>query len=178
MSTPNHLRVKRIKNDLESLHTIQCEAIEWSALPDSIDKLYVTFNLRSVVELDSSKKPVFRTKHEVEIVFPSDYPISSPVAKMSLGYEPIYHPNFFESGLICTQNTKWSPDESLAYFIIRLAKMFQFDPVMTDPNNAANKIAAKWYKSMANTGLFPIDTTLLPLLIDNNVDDFQIHKVM
>ncbi len=175
MSSPGQIRRERIKNDLIGLESIRCNAIDWRVNPQSPDKVYVTFNIRSIVALSADKSPVYYDKYEVEIEIPSDYPLSSPVAKMAAGYKPIFHPNFWTSGLICTQHNRWMPGESLALFIIRLAKMFQFDSIMTDPGNPANTTAASWYKLMIGKGIFPTDTSNLPLSIDESDQDFKIH---
>jgi hypothetical protein len=50
--------------------------------------------------------------------------------------------------------------------------MFQFDPTMTNPDSAANTSAAKWYRNNKEKGLFPTDTTLLPIWAGDDDDDF------
>ncbi len=173
MPSPGQIRRERIKNDIVGLQKIRCNAIDWKADSQVPDKINVTFNIRSIVGLSSDNSPVYYDRFDIEIQIPSDYPLSSPVAKMATGYKPIFHPNFWTSGLICTQHNRWNPSENLALFVIRLAKMFQFDSIMTDPGNPANIDAAKWYKSVLNRGFFPTDNKDLPLSINESDDDFE-----
>lgn len=173
MPSPIKLRHERIKNELLELETIRCSAINWTTTKQIPDKVNIVFNIRSIVGLSTSGSPVYLDRHEVSIDLPSGYPLVSPIAKMARGYKPLFHPNFWTSGLICTQHNRWSPSENLSLFIIRLARMFQFDAIMTDPENPANTSAASWYKSMLRSGIFPTDIQELPLLIEEDDLDFK-----
>jgi hypothetical protein len=91
---------------------------------------------------------------------------------MGQGCLPIFHPNFYTSGLICTHAGKWTATETLPIFIIRLAKMFMFDADMTNPASPANRDAARWYVNNLSSGLFPTDNCCLPTLGGED-DDFE-----
>jgi ubiquitin-protein ligase len=175
MSTPYDIRKKRIQNDIQELEKVECDAIECTILGNSPFKIHVVYNIRSIVGISSTGTPSYRDKHEVEINVPSGYPFSgNPEATMKQGYSPLYHPNFWSSGSICTQATSWTANETLALFIIRLAKMFQFDPAITNPDSPANSSAANWYSKNLGNGLFPTDRQVLPLL-DDEQDDFRLE---
>lgn len=171
MSTPDQLRDRRLQNDIKSLESIRCQVIDWVACDESLNKFLITFKIRSIIGLENNT-PLFSDSHIIEIHLPVNYPLVSPTATMARGYKPPFHPNFFTSGAICTQSNHWIPTESLAVFVIRIARMFQFDHVMTNPDNAANTSAAKWYRNNKEKGIFPTDTTLLPVWADNDDDDF------
>ncbi len=173
LSTPEQLRNQRLHNDLKSLESIRSQSIHWVASDTSSTKFLITFNIRSIVGLENGV-PQFSDKHVVEVQIPANYPLESPIAKMAKGYKPPFHPNFFSSGSICTQSNNWMPVESLAVFVIRLARMFQFDPAITNPESAANSAAADWYRLNKGSGLFPTDTALLPIWADDDENDFVI----
>jgi hypothetical protein len=76
---------------------------------------------------------------------------------------------------VCTQAARWTANESLAVFILRLAKMFRFDPDVTNPDSPANRTAADWYRNNRNSGWFPTDTVRLPMIeVEIDDDDFTI----
>ena len=177
MSTPYEIRKKRIENDVKELARVQCDEIQCTISGDPPSRVDVIYNIKSIVGFSSSGEPIYRDKHEVEIKIPSGYPLSGkPEALMKQGYSPLYHPNFWESGLICTQATSWTLDETLALFIIRLAQLFQFDPMVTNPDSPANSDAAKWYRANLNNGLFPTDHHVFQLH-DEEDNDFIINAI-
>ena len=74
MATPQEIRKKRLQHDLQEMETIRCDAIQWRAKGDPLSKVFVTFNIRSIISVDSSGTPKYRNKHEVVIDIPEGYP--------------------------------------------------------------------------------------------------------
>lgn len=86
---------------------------------------------------------------KVRISLPSQYP---PVAPNTIIEDKlIYHPNWYTTGCWCCD--KYKMTGSLGNCAIRLIQILQFDPIVTNPYDYANKEAAQWY--MANKSLFP-----------------------
>lgn len=181
MTSLQDIRRKRLAADLARLEKLRCSAIDWRAKGSPCDVIHLTYTIRSVVGRNALNQPKYSHIHEVEVTIPSKYPMEPPVARMAEESRVPFHPNFYASGLICTQNTLWTVDQSLAGFCLQIAKMLQFDPEVTDPNSAANWEARDWYISNLNKGLFPTDDQVLPTLgIDDDFtleSDFEILEI-
>jgi len=179
MPTPEEIRKERLRIDLEELESIKGNVIQWTSKSGTPLVLNVTYNIRSIIDIDDAGRPSYRSSHKVVIKVPSSFPDHPPEARMAEGWDPIYHPNFFEGKgeRICTQASRgWRPSESLTAFIVRIAKMIRFDPDVTNPSDTARGAAAKWYQSNLHQGWFPTDTVRLPLIDDPEDDSFAIVR--
>lgn len=78
---------------------------------------------------------------EVEIVLPENYPFP-PGPSVSFT-TPIWNPNVYKSGKWCFG--EWNVTENLSLFVIRLMKVIALDPIITNPESAANVEAANWF---------------------------------
>lgn len=77
-----------------------------------------------------------------QVELPARYPFEAPVAR--IGDTPVYHPNVFESGVICVGN-KWNPSEGLDVYVTRLCKLLTFDGMLVNLNSIAHAAAGNWY---------------------------------
>ncbi len=59
---------------------------------------------------------------------------------------PIFHPNVFESGVVC-MGAKWLPSEGMDLFVRRLVRLLAFDPLLVNMRSAAHSAALAWYSS-------------------------------
>ena len=178
MATPQEIRIKRLKKDWEEMRSISCPVIGWTAAGDPPTRYVVSYRIESIVDPQGDDgKPAYRGEHKVLIEIPSGYPLSgeSPVARMDESYKPVFHPNFWPGGLICIWGggtTNWNPTDTIALLCIRIARMLQFDEVLTQESHRANAQAADWYAAKKHSGLFPTDTQVLPIpsLFDDEGD--------
>jgi|SRR6476661_10262598 len=172
MYAPDEWLLVRLTAELEQLDQIKCHAIEFRR-PGTIpfDHLYVTYNIRSVASLDANGAPVYRDRHQIVVDVPPDYPETPPVARMAAGTPPPFHPNFWNHGanygLLCTHGggeMTADPSETLALLVVRIARMLQFDPEVTQVHLGPNDAAARWYQdNMGRRDLFPTDYQRIPL---------------
>jgi ubiquitin-protein ligase len=96
--------------------------------------------------------------HKIELTLPSQYPATLTNDNVHFLTAPIFHPNIFAGGKVCIGG--YRPSESLARFVLRLAKMIQFDPAYINEDSPANSDAKIWYVN--NRRLFPVDRSRLP----------------
>lgn len=101
----------------------------------------------------SEAQPV--TRFQVDL--PARYPFDAPTARMR--DTPIYHPNVFESGVICV-GSKWNPSEGLDIYVRRLCQLLTFDPLLVNMHSIAHASAGNWYGSALkrHPGAFPTAT--------------------
>jgi ubiquitin-protein ligase len=173
MYAPDEWLVVRLTAELEQLEQIRCAAIDFkrpSTMP--FDHLYLTYHIRSVAALDAQEQPVYRDRHDLVLDVPPDYPEMPPVARMATGCPPPFHPNFWNHGanygLVCIHGggtAAADPGETLALLVLRIGRMLQYEPVVTQAHQGPNDAAAHWYNENCNRAdLFPTDRQVLPLL--------------
>lgn len=116
--------------------------------PQSI-KLRITIPTAKNVSYPQVRQEV----SEVEILLPERYPFPpGPIVTFST---PIWNPNVYVGGRWCFGD--WNVTENLELFVIRLMKVIALDPVIINPQSAANAEAAKWFvlQRGRNPELFP-----------------------
>ena len=85
---------------------------------------------------------------------------------------PIKHPHVFENGNICLGG--FPLEESLAELCIRLARFWQYDPTLINPNSIASRQFYSWYDS--NRRRLPLDHSPLPQLQDMTSGGFVVRS--
>ncbi len=77
---------------------------------------------------------------------------------------PIFHPNVFESGVVC-MGAKWLPSEGMDLYVRRLVRLLAFDPLLVNTRSAAYSAALAWYTSALrqHPQAFPSDPAALRL---------------
>jgi ubiquitin-protein ligase len=161
------LRRERLRRGYEELLGLRGNVIDFDAYSPPIPERYLfRFKLRSILDVRNGR-PVYSEPHYVHSVTFTASPAYPSVTRDDIQFtsHPIFHPNVFTSGQICTAGHRVS--ESLGEFILRIARMIVFDRSVTGLTSPANGTAATWYS--ANLALFPTDRRPLPSL-----DPFQL----
>lgn len=145
----------RIKNDYnEMVNLSRSPMVSWVATKGTapyVEEYLITINVRTYSAPGSTMNQC-----KVRISLPPQYPQVAPNTIME--GKLVYHPNWYTTGRWCCG--KYKMTESLGNYVIRLIQTLQFDPIVTNPKDYANKEAAQWY--LANSGLFPSDKQPLP----------------
>lgn len=85
-----------------------------------------------------------QVQHEtrLQISLPARYPFEAPTARI-VG-TPIFHPNVFESGVVCV-GSKWLASEGLDLYVTRIVRLLCFDGMLVNLNSIAHAAAGRWY---------------------------------
>lgn len=176
MATPQEIRNIRLKNDFQEMKNIRGSIINWEILKGvqpHVEEYKLTVNVRCII----GPTPTYRSKHEIKLVIPDDYPIkAAPIATMLTKPYP-YHPNWFESGRWCYGT--WNIAEGLGHYVIRMVRTLLYDVEITNERSPANGAANDWFKRNRNNGLFPSDKLRLPDPIHKkkfNINRFKINN--
>jgi len=137
------------------------DVIDFDAIsPPTPDRYILKYRLKSLMEVRGNS-PVYSSPgfvHKLELRLPDYYPEYLTNQDIRFLTPPIFHTNVFSDGRICIRN--YRPAESLAYFLMRIARMIQFDPAIVGEDSPANGEALSWYR--AHKHMMPIDATRLP----------------
>jgi ubiquitin-protein ligase len=89
------------------------------------------------------------------------HPFMPPIATV---HTPIFHPNVFESGVVC-MGAKWLPSEGMDLYVRRLVRLLAFDPLLVNQRSVAHSNALAWYqRTLRQQPLaFPSDPAALRL---------------
>jgi ubiquitin-protein ligase len=156
------LRATRLAHDYAPVMSIDGSTIRVTPIngvPPYVDAYEFVINVRTIVGVDSSGSPQYRSSSTVRVSLPGDYPRIAPVAVMTTSPKP-YHPNWWPNAKWCYGH--WVASESLAAHVLRMVQTLQFDPSVTNPDSPADQAATSWWKKNATSGLFPCDKTRLP----------------
>ena len=160
--TPQEIRKIRLGNDYKQMLNIQNRGvISWEAVegkPPYVEKYRVTIHVRTITGKRANGSPIYRNVSVVTVTLPPDYPNSAP--RIVMESSPPFHPNWFDDSHWCYGS--WRVGEALGDHVIRMIKTLQFDPAITNENDAANENAKAWYIAKKRSGLFPCDRTRLP----------------
>lgn len=154
MATPEEVRRARLEADYEEMRSIRGDIISWQAIGIPPSEYLVTFNIRSFINPTQQ-----RGQHRLRIILSPNHPFEKPVVMMH-EMSPIFHPHIWPDGKVCIGN--WDYREGLGSFVVKMARLFQYDPELIDPYSIANYNAADWF--YANPTLFPTDRQVLPVL--------------
>ncbi|OLE52068.1 MAG: hypothetical protein AUG51_19945 [Acidobacteria bacterium 13_1_20CM_3_53_8] len=158
MPTPQEIRNIRLKSDYKEMCNIRGPIISWRAIrgtPPYVEAYMLKVNVRSIV----GQRPDYRDQHDIYVEMPSNYPSAPPKAEM-VSDTVIFHPNWWPDKRWCYGT--WDMSEGLGYYVIRMIRTLQFDPIITDENSSANPAAKDWYLANRRLGIFPCDTQVLP----------------
>ncbi|HWN41145.1 MAG TPA: ubiquitin-conjugating enzyme E2 [Thermoanaerobaculia bacterium] len=156
MATPEDIRRERLRSDEAEMRRLNSDVIRVTATGDPPETYRLRVRVRSII----GPGPTYRGEHEVQIDLPAGYPLLSPPRVKMLTMPPPFHPNWYSGGDWC--GGEWNPEERLARHVLRMVRVLQFDPSLTNPDSAANREAADWYRRNQSHGLFPCDRTVLP----------------
>lgn len=79
---------------------------------------------------------------DLAIDLPARYPFEPPTARLTGAR--LFHPNVFESGVVCV-GSRWRPGEGLDLYVIRLVRLLLFDPMLVNLKSVAHSAAGHWY---------------------------------
>ncbi|HMW02589.1 MAG TPA: hypothetical protein PLS70_22175 [Acidobacteriota bacterium] len=167
MGTPDDVRMARLAADFEEMKTIRGPVIHWQGNDIPPTEYIITFKIRCYVSPTTT-----RDEHRIRIILSPQHPFEKPIVMMH-EMTPIFHPHVWPDGKVCIGS--WDFREGLASFVIKLARIFQFDPQIVDPYSIANYKAADWF--YANPTLFPSDQALLPTPGEQPSHTFVIKRV-
>ena len=164
-------RRNRLEQDFRDLSRLRGQVFDFDAsTPPAPEKYILRYRLRSVMGLRGTR-PEYSSPgyiHELELrLSPAYYEVLTN-DDIWFRTQPIFHPNVFANGHICVGG--YSPTESLARFIIRIAKFIQFDPAVINAGSPANMGARDWY--LSHRGLCPVDKSPLPDLEPRKLLEF------
>ena len=165
MADPRELRRKRLENEHKELMRINGSVIKIEPLGIApYDKYRITYNIRTII----SPAPTYRDKTVVTLTIPPSYPGPTGAPLIVANDTPYpWHVNWFTSGRWCSAyySDNYDSSESLVNFVIRCARVLQFDPVVTNTGSPANGAAiAFWNANKNNKRMIPCDTQSLPVL--------------
>lgn len=157
---PRALRTARLQNEHRELMKLNSSVIKIEPLGQApYDTYRVTFHIKTIV----SPTPTYQNKTVCILELPEHFPTAMPrlhVEERS-GSKPPWHVNWYTGGTWCAGN--WNIEESLANYVYRCAKVLQFDPVITNPANPANKEAIPFWNANKNrAGVIPCDKQTIP----------------
>ena len=169
MPTPQQERRDRLKNDYSQMNNIQQGSLlDWKPLkgqPPFVEKYELTVSVKTIV----GPEPSYRETNRIHLILPPGYPSqgTAPRAEMKSDPPP-YHPNWYSSGRWC--HGSWTISEGLGEFTIRMIRTLKYHSGITDPGDAANSAAARWYRKRQNSDLFPCDEQTLPDPTDDSLN--------
>jgi ubiquitin-protein ligase len=172
MPTPQEIRNIRLKYDYKEMCNIRGAIISWRALrgaPPCVEAYQLTVNIRSII----GDGPNYRDQHVINVEIPANYPNTPPLVVM-VSDPGIFHPNWWPADKRWCYGT-WNISEGLGYYIIRMLRTLQFDPIISNENSPANSAAKNWYVRHLHGGFFPCDTQTLP---DPSKDRFPSEAVI
>ncbi|HWW74312.1 MAG TPA: hypothetical protein VNZ44_02895 [Pyrinomonadaceae bacterium] len=145
--------------------------ISWQATrgtPPYVEEYRLTVNVRGII----GPGPTYRDQHVIDIEIPSGYPNAPPRATM-VSDPVVFHPNWWAQKHWCYGT--WDFAEGLGFYVIRMVRTLQYDPIITNENSAANGRANDWYLRHRNDGIFPCDRQALP---DPSKPRFEVGPVV
>ena len=158
---PRALRSTRLKNEHNELMKLNGSVIKIEPFGyEPYGSYRITFNIRTII----SATPTYQSKTICILELPEGFPLSMPRLHVADGSKPPWHVNWYNAidGAWCAGD--WNASESLVNYIYRCAKILQFDTVITNPENPANKAAIPfWNANKNNTDIIPCDRQTLPI---------------
>jgi len=159
-------RIRRLQRDYELMQELasRTDMISFSAqsprpaMPP--ERYLVTFECKSIANVDRQGNPIYATRHQVEIYLHNQYPQRWPGMRW---LTPIWHPNINHlNGSVCIDAAWWTASRSLDRLVIMLGEMLQYKNFHDDPTKPPfpwDPEAARWCRSYRKThpGVFPVD---------------------
>ena len=148
-------RDRRLHSDLEKVKKLVAESggtLKLLRAAGNPPTTYVIeYHCPSLVK-DSSGKPIIREQHQVEIKLGTDYPFTSPTARMLTA---VFNPHVFTSNQICL-GVVWNAAETLDTLVLRIGALLQLDPKVLNSRSPANSEANQW--AQKNKSKIPLGT--------------------
>jgi ubiquitin-protein ligase len=142
------------RSDLISVRAITARP----SLP--VERYIVSFQCKSIVDVDRQGNPRFDSHHQVEIYLHNQYPQRWPGMKW---LTPIWHPNINHlNGSVCIDAAWWTASRSLDRLVVMLGEMLQWKNFHDDPTKPPfpwDPEAARWSREYRkkHPKAFPVD---------------------
>ena len=164
MADPRELRKRRLENEHRELMSINGPIIKIEPLGTApYDRSRITYNIRTII----SPTPTYRKTTTCILDIPPAYPSPTGAPTIHAVETPYpWHINWFQSGRWCSAyyQSNFDPNESLVNFVLRCARVLQFDPTIANRNSVANHDAIPfWDANVRNRRIMPCDTQSLPV---------------
>lgn len=156
--TPQEIRKIRLESDYKQMCNIRGPVIDWVAtrgVTPYVEAYRLTVNVRSII----GPEPEYRDRHLIDLELPSDYPLSAPKATM-VSDPVVFHPNWWPQKHWCYGT--WEFSEGLGFYVVRMLRTLQYDPLITNVRSVANHEANDWYVRHRHRDFLPCDRQLLP----------------
>lgn len=123
---------KRLAKDHLSLAEFEHENIEWEVAntrsPKKIPCEYlIHYNMKTIVGINDDSTPIYGDRHTVNIKFPPNYPIESPLLYMTT---KVWHPNIKSegryAGRICGNTKGFGMSFDLTMLMMRIAEILEY----------------------------------------------------
>lgn len=148
------VREKRLRNEFEALTELinnSAGALKLISKKGNPPYEYIIqYKCRGVKDLQGNQ-PNFSQEHRVRITLGQNYPTEAPEAKF---LTPIFHPNVYSNSRVCLGNYQ-ALQETLVELVLRIGKMIQYSPDVTNLNSPAHSGAKNW--ASQNQRRFPLD---------------------
>jgi len=156
---PHLLRQRRLENEYLELMMINGDVINIEPLGVAPHDSYkIIFKIRTII----SPIPTYEDLLECTLTIPPEYPEVAPAITANNTPYP-WHVNWFQNGRWCFG--AWNREEPLVSYLYRCAKTLQFDPVFTNPNDAANNAAIAFCNDNENNkNIIPCDKKTIPTI--------------
>ncbi len=158
MPTPQEQRRIRLEHDYGEMQNIRGDVVQWEPVkgdPPYVEAYRLAVNVRTII----NSRPKYRDAHVIDVELTENYPITPPRVTMQSDPQP-FHPNWYLDRHWC--HGSWNISEGLGHHVIRMIRTLQFDLEITNPEDAANFAASKWFLANRSKGLFPCDQKVLP----------------
>ncbi|MDR0918264.1 MAG: hypothetical protein LBM93_03300 [Oscillospiraceae bacterium] len=165
MADPRAIRNKRLINEYNELMKINSSVIQIEPIGSApYEKYKITYNIRTII----SPTPTYRNTTVCTLTIPPNYPAKDGAPRIiAESSPPPWHVNWYTDGRWCSAyySSNFNPDESLVNLILRCARVLQFDPVIANPDSAANPSAKEfWFANKNNKRIIPCDVQPLPII--------------
>lgn len=169
--TAGNPRLRRLQSDYERLRELesQSDLIRIVATDGNPPEKYVIeFFCRGIERLDGGK-PIYRERHQLGIVLPSDYPSAKPGLTF---LTPIFHPNIESKGWVCIG--PWYASKWLDELVFMVAEMIQYKipPTRDTESDVVNLDAVRWLKRHRH--MLPVDNRDIRSVGDDFLDSIKI----
>ena len=153
---PGNKRQVRLAQEWERLQAVNRDSDYVRVEPIDVlpgrapEKYKVTFLCRGIIGIESSTKPIYGTKHEVQIYCHADFPTDVPWLQWQT---PIWHPNIEHSGQkrVCVNKAEWLGGMALADLCQQMFEMVQYKNYHAElsPPYPLDGDAATWVRDHA-----------------------------
>lgn len=130
---------RRLLEDLNGMENLKAQANEMMDFEVDSSLRNYTVKLKGIEGLKGTSAENIKKSSDFTftVALEGNYPNAKPLIVFK---EPLYHPNCYTGGRLCTD---WIPSMGLSSLIIDIARMINLE--IANPNSPANSDASNWY---------------------------------